>query len=84
MLLVLNCRRVIPLYREVDAQPLSESRPAHNSVRLGLLTILALQYKLHTNAGLSLRTLIRLWALGLHEASPSIFMGFRYNELLMG
>ena len=45
MLLVLNRRRVVPLYREVDAQQLSKSRPAHNSVRLGLLSIFALHYK---------------------------------------
>ena len=38
-------RRIAPLYREVDAQWLSESRPAHKSVRLGLSTILALHYK---------------------------------------
>ena len=41
----LNRRRVVPLYREVETQRLSESRPAHNSVRLGLSTILALHYK---------------------------------------
>ena len=41
--------RVIPLYREVDAQQLSESRPAHKSVRLGLSTILALHYKFYHN-----------------------------------
>ena len=29
MLLVLNRRRVVPLYIEVDAQRLTESRPAH-------------------------------------------------------
>ena len=29
MLLVLNRRRVVPLYTEVDAQRLTESRPAH-------------------------------------------------------
>ena len=39
--LSLNRRRVVPLYREVDAQRPSESRPAHKSVRLGLSTILA-------------------------------------------
>ena len=33
--LPLNRCRVVPLYREVDAQQLSESRPAHKSVRLG-------------------------------------------------
>ena len=60
MLLVLNRRRVVPLYREVDAQWLSESQPAYNSVRLGLLTILALHYKFHHNGGLSLRALSRL------------------------
>ena len=49
--LSLNRRRVVPLYREVDAQRLSESRPAHKSVRLGLSTILALHYKLHHNGG---------------------------------
>ena len=49
--LSLNRRRVAPLYREVDAQRLSESRPAHKSVRLGLSTILALHYKLHHNGG---------------------------------
>ena len=32
----LNRRRVIPLYREADAQQPLESRPAHKSVRLGL------------------------------------------------
>ena len=52
-----NCCRVVPLYREVDAQRFSESRPAHNSVRLGLLTILALHYKPCHNDGLSLRAL---------------------------
>ena len=45
--LPLNRRRVIPLYREADAQQLSESRPAHKSVRLGLSTILALHYKFY-------------------------------------
>ena len=43
--LSLNRRQVVPLYREVDAQRLSESRPAHKSVRLGLSTFLALFYK---------------------------------------
>ena len=47
--LPLNRRRVVPLYREVDAQRLSESRPAHKSVRLGLSTILALHYKFYHN-----------------------------------
>ena len=41
----LHRRRVVPLYREVDAQRPSESRPAHKSVRLRLSTILALHYK---------------------------------------
>ena len=45
----LNCCRVVPLYREADALQLSESRPAHKSVRLGLLTILALHYKFYHN-----------------------------------
>ena len=45
----LNRCRVIPLYREADAQQLSESRPAHKSVRLGLSTILALHYKFYHN-----------------------------------
>ena len=49
--LSLNCRRVVPLYREVDAPQLSESRPAHKSVRLGLLSILALHYKFYHNDG---------------------------------
>ena len=35
-----------------------------NSVQLGLLTILALQYKSRIHGGLSLRALSRLWALG--------------------
>ena len=39
--------RVVPLYREADAQQLSESRPAHKSVRLGLSAILALHYKFY-------------------------------------
>ena len=47
----LNRCRVVPLYREADAQQLSESRPAHKSVRLGLSTILALHYKFHHNGG---------------------------------
>ena len=58
--LSLNRRRVVPLYREVDAQQLSESRPAHNSVRLGLLTILALHYKSCYDGGLKLQALSRL------------------------
>ena len=44
-----NRCRVIPLYREADALQLSESRPAHKSVRLGLSTILALHYKFYHN-----------------------------------
>ena len=32
----LNRYRVVPLYREADAQQPLESRPAHKSVRLGL------------------------------------------------
>ena len=47
--LSLNRCRVIPLYREADALQLSESRPAHKSVRLGLSTILALHYKFYHN-----------------------------------
>ena len=50
-LLTPNRCRVIPLYREVDAQQLSESRPAHKSVRLGLSAILALHYKFYHNDG---------------------------------
>ena len=49
--LSLNRRRVVPLYREVDAQQLSESRPVYKSVRLGLSTILALHYKFYHNGG---------------------------------
>ena len=45
--LSLNRCRVVPLYREADAHQLSESRPAHKSVRLGLSTILALHYKFY-------------------------------------
>ena len=45
----LNRCRVVPLYREADAQQPSESRPAHKSVRLGLSTILALHYKFYHN-----------------------------------
>ena len=58
--LSLNRCRVVPLYREADAQQLSESRPAHKSVRLGLSTILALHYKSRHNGGLSLRALSHL------------------------
>ena len=47
LFLSLNRCRVVPLYREADAQQLSESRPAHKSVRLGLSTILALHYKFY-------------------------------------
>ena len=47
--LSLNRCRVVPLYREVDAQRLSESRLAHKSVRLGLSTILAIHYKFYHN-----------------------------------
>ena len=43
--LSLNRCRVVPLYREENAQQPLESRPAHKSVRLGLSTILALHYK---------------------------------------
>ena len=45
LFLSLNRCRVVPLYREADAQQLSESRPAHKSVRHGLSTVLALHYK---------------------------------------
>ena len=45
--LSLNRCRVVPLYREADAQQPSESRPAHKSVRLGLSAILALHYKFY-------------------------------------
>ena len=45
----LNRCRVLPFYREVDAQQLSESRPTHKSVRLGLSIILALHYKFYHN-----------------------------------
>ena len=51
LFLFLNRCRVVPLYREVDAQRLSESRPAHKSVRLGLSTILSLYYKFYLNNG---------------------------------
>ena len=50
LLLSLNRCRVVPLYMEADAQQPSESRPAHKSVRLGLLTILALHYKFYHNS----------------------------------
>ena len=46
-----NRRRVVPLYTQVDAPRLMESRPAHKSVRLGLSTILALHYKFYHNDG---------------------------------
>ena len=45
----LNRCRVVPLYKEVDAQQPLESRTAHKSVRLGLSTILALHYKFYHN-----------------------------------
>ena len=45
----LNRCRVVPLYKEADAQQPLESRPAHKSVRLGLSTILALHYKFYHN-----------------------------------
>ena len=66
MLLVLNRRRVVPLYTEVDAQRLTESRPAHKQCPARSLSIPALQYKLYTYGGLSLRALSRLWALALN------------------
>ena len=47
----LNRCRAVPLYREAHAQQLSESRPVHKSVRLGLSTILALHYKFYHNDG---------------------------------
>ena len=59
MLLALNRCRAIPLYTKVDAQRLTESRPAHKQCLARSLTILALQYKLHTYGGLSLRALSR-------------------------
>ena len=43
MLLVLNHRRVVPLYTEVDAQRLTESRLAHKQCLAWSLSILALQ-----------------------------------------
>ena len=49
LFLSLNRCRVVPLYREDDAQQPLESRPAHKSVRLGLSTILALHYKFYHN-----------------------------------
>ena len=36
LFLSLNRCRVVPLYREADAQQLLESRPVHKNVRLGL------------------------------------------------
>ena len=45
----LNRCRLVPLYREADAQQPLESRPAHKSVRLGLSIILALHYKFYHN-----------------------------------
>ena len=45
----LNRCRVVPLYREADAQQFSELRLAHKSVRLGLSTTLALHYKFYHN-----------------------------------
>ena len=64
MLLALSRRWVVPLYTRVDALRLTESRPAHKQCPARSLTILALQYKLCTYGGLSLRALSRLWALG--------------------
>ena len=49
LFLSLNRCRVVPLYRAADAQQLSESRPGHKSVRLGLSTILDLHYKFYHN-----------------------------------
>ena len=49
LFLSLNRCRVVPLYREADAQQPLESRPAHKSVRLGLSTTLALHYKFYHN-----------------------------------
>ena len=49
LFLSLNRCRVVPLYREADAQQPLESRPAHKSVRLGLSIILALHYKFYHN-----------------------------------
>ena len=49
LFLSLNRCRVVPLYKEADAQQPLESRPAHKSVRLGLSTILALHYKFYHN-----------------------------------
>ena len=51
LFLSLNRCRVVPLYREANAQQPLESRPAHKSVRLGLSTILALYYKFYLNDG---------------------------------
>ena len=49
LFLSLNRCQVVPLYREADAQQLSESPPAHKSVRLGLSITLALHYKFYHN-----------------------------------
>ena len=64
LFLALSHQGVAPLYREVDAQRLSESRPAHKQCPARSLTILSVQYKSCAYGGLPLRALSRLWALG--------------------
>ena len=63
--LALNRHRVVPLYTQVDAQRLTESRPAHRQrVRLGDYLYMPYNTSLYIYGGLPLRALSRLWALG--------------------
>ena len=70
-LLSLNRRRVVPLYTWVDARRFTGSRGRLINVSGPVSTLSILQHKLHTNVGLCLQAVIRLWALGLHKAPPS-------------
>ena len=63
-----NCCRVVPLYREADALQLSESRPAHKSVRLGLSTTLALHYTFYHNNDCNYGLLNHIRVLSLSSA----------------
>ena len=57
MLLVLNRRRVVPLYRKVNAQRFSESRPAHKlcpawTLNYSCLTLQVMPQRRFTTTGL--------------------------------
>ena len=65
MLLVLNRRRVIPLYTEVDTQWPTESRPVHKQCPTRSLSLFLSYNTSYTYMAVYLQALSHLWALGL-------------------